>query len=136
MKTWIKNRFIHSVLTAALSLILTGRVTAQTLNVLYSFKAITSYPNINSGGANPQAGVILTGNTLYGTTFEGGEGGSGTVFALNVDGTGFTNLHSFTVIPTYPGPYTNSDGASPYADLSLSGSTLFGTAYLGCSPGN
>ena len=39
----------------------------------------------------------------------GGSAGNGTVFALNTDGTGFTNLYSFTAI-LYS---ANSDGANP-----------------------
>ena len=31
-----------------------------------------------------------------GRTMEGGTTGYGTVFAINTDGTGFTNLHNFT----------------------------------------
>jgi len=47
------------------------------------------------------------------------------VFAVNTDGTGFTTLHNFT----------GSDGASPYAGLVLSGSTLYRTASAGGSTG-
>ncbi len=93
---------------------------------LYSFTG-------GSDGAQPVAGLILSGNTLYGTAYRGGTNGSGTVFALNTNGTGFTTLHSFTV-PAY-GSYTNSDGAVPCAGLILSGNTLFGTAYEGGSFG-
>ena len=82
-------------------------------------------PDTNSDGANPYAGLILSGNTLYGTACGGGSSGNGTVFAVNTDGTGFTNLHSFTHLVL---PGTNSDGANPYAGLILSGNTLYGTA--------
>ena len=41
-------------------------------------------------------GLILSGNTLYGTAYYGGSAGNGTVFALNTNGTGFTTLHTFT----------------------------------------
>src|SRR5436309_2733456 len=76
---------------------------------LYSFTATDAYPHTNSDGAHPQAGLILSSNTLYGTAALGGSSGNGSVFAVNTDGTGFTNLHSFTAAP---GPlYTNSDGA-------------------------
>ena len=51
-----------------------------------------------SDGSYPYAGLILSGNTLYGTTIDGGSSGNGTVFAVNTDGTGFTNLHSFTAL--------------------------------------
>src|SRR2546428_4384 len=43
-------------------------------------------------GATPFAGLILSGNTLYGA-------GSGTVFAVNPDGTSFMTLHNFTGSP-------------------------------------
>ena len=46
-------------------------------------------------GAVP-VGLVLSGNTLYGTAYEGGSSGSGTVFAVNTNGTGFTTLYSFT----------------------------------------
>jgi uncharacterized repeat protein (TIGR03803 family) len=79
-----------------------------------------------SDGANPWAGLVLSGNTLYGTTYLGGSSGAGTVFALNTDGTGFTNLHDFA----YGG-----DGAHPNGGLIFSGNTLYGTAAYGGSGG-
>jgi uncharacterized repeat protein (TIGR03803 family) len=71
--------------------------------------------------------LILSGNTLYGTTSRGGSWNAGTVFAVNTDGTGFTTLHSLT---------NGSDGANPQAGLILSGNTLYGTAYWGDSSDN
>jgi uncharacterized repeat protein (TIGR01451 family) len=106
---------------------------------LYSFSAIPPYPGpyINSDGAEPHAGLILSGNTLYGTTDYGGTNGSGTVFAINTDGTGFTNLYIFTAESTNSsGVYTNSDGANPLAGLILSGNTLYGTASAGGTNGS
>jgi uncharacterized repeat protein (TIGR03803 family) len=102
---------------------------------LHSFTATSGpYPGTNSDGANPYAGLILSGNTLYGTASQGGGSGYGTVFAVNTDGSGFTNLHSFTAT-SGPYPETNSDGAVPYAGLILSGNTLYGTAWFGGSSG-
>jgi uncharacterized repeat protein (TIGR03803 family) len=76
--------------------------------------------------------LILSGNTLYGTTYAGGSLRSGTVFTVNTDGTGFTTLYTFTALPDTGGPpYTNSDGAYPWAGLILSGNTLYGTASQG-----
>jgi uncharacterized repeat protein (TIGR03803 family) len=91
---------------------------------------------INSDGANPVGGLLLSGNTLYGTAFQGGSSGYGTVFAINTDGTGFTNLHSFTG-PSGSGGYngTNSDGMYPWGGLILSNNTLYGTASSGGNPG-
>jgi uncharacterized repeat protein (TIGR03803 family) len=97
---------------------------------LYSFTATSGSLYTNSDGANPFAGLILSGNTLYGTAYRGGSSGNGTVFAVHTDGTGFTILHSFTAVS---GSGANSDGANPYAGLILSGNTLYGTAYGGGS---
>ena len=57
----------------------------QTFTTLYNFPGGTN-------GANPAAGLLLSGGTLYGTTFNGGSGGSGTVFKVNTDGSGYTIL--------------------------------------------
>lgn len=91
-------------------------------SILYSFTNGTD-------GAGPMAGLILSGNTLYGTAETGGSGGHGTVFKVNTDGTSFATIYSFTAYT----PGTNSDGASPVASLVLSGNTLFGTASVGGS---
>jgi uncharacterized repeat protein (TIGR03803 family) len=128
MKTCIKNLFLLDALIAGLGLIPAGRVMGQTFTTLHSFTG-------GSDGANPLAGLILSGTTLYGTAKYGGSLDNGTVFAVNTDGTGFTNLHSFTAFfYSYDtGSDTNSDGASPYAGLILSGNTLYGTAAYGGS---
>jgi uncharacterized repeat protein (TIGR03803 family) len=97
---------------------------------LHSFTALSGpNSNTNSDGARPRTELVLSGNTLYGTATEGGSFGNGTVFALNTDGTGFTNLHTFTA--TYEPSHTNSDGTQPNAGLFLSGNTLYGTAFAG-----
>ena len=97
---------------------------------LYNFTALNN--NTNADGANPKAGLVLSGETLYGTTYGGGSFGNGTVFAVNTDGTGFTNLHNFTALNNY----TNTDGADPVAGLVLSSNTLYGTTFGGGSFGN
>jgi uncharacterized repeat protein (TIGR03803 family) len=76
-----------------------------------------------SDGANPTAGLILSGNLLYGTAQIGGDLDIGTVFALTTDGSVFTNLHSFAGSP--------SEGSNPAGGLTLSGNTLYGTTYSG-----
>lgn len=101
---------------------------------LYSFMATTGpYPYTNIGGANPVGGVILYGNTLYGTTEHGGDFGHGTLFAVNTNGSGFATLYSFTA---FAGASTNNDGAYPYAGLILSGDTLYGTTTAGGGSGD
>ena len=124
-------------LIVSLGLILPGRVTAQTFTILHNFTATSGPYGGNSDGTGPQAGLILSGNTLYGTAYGGGDSGKGTVFSANTDGTAFTNLHSFT-LPTEnsSGQFTNSDGSNPSASLVLSGNALYGTTLLGGSSGN
>lgn len=73
-------------------------------------------------GANPNGELLLSGDTLYGTAQFGGSQNFGAVFKVNTDGSGFTNLHSFT---------GGAGAAHPYAGLVVSGNTLFGTTYLG-----
>jgi uncharacterized repeat protein (TIGR03803 family) len=87
-----------------------------------------------SDGAAPRAGLVLFGNTLYGTTVNGGVADNGTVFKIDTVGTGFTSLYSFTAL-SVPYSGTNSDGAYPFAGLVLSGNTLYGTARGGGSSG-
>jgi uncharacterized repeat protein (TIGR03803 family) len=100
---------------------------------LHTFSAPDISSFTNSDGAFPQAGLILSGNALYGTAYAGGSSGYGTVFRVNTDGTGFTNLHNFTELS---GIFrTNSDGAYPSAGLILSDNTLYGTASHGGSSG-
>ena len=128
MKTCIINLFLLPALIAGLGLIPAGRGTAQIFTTLHSFTG-------GNDGIFPRAGLILSGNTLYGTTFGGGSSGNGTLFKVNTNGTGFTILHSFTATPGFPSPPTNSDGAGPSAGLVLSGNTLYGTAFNGGSSG-
>src|SRR5258708_39934595 len=122
--TPVKNLFLLPALMAVLNLIPAGRVTAQTFTTLHSFMAAFGYDYTNSDGAYPRAGLILTNNILYGTASGGGAGGAGTVFAVNTDGAGFTNLHSFSEAGLVAYVYTNGDGAYPYAGLILSCTTL------------
>ena len=125
-----KNVLLLPLLLASLVFLPGGRALAQTLATLHVFTARIN--GTNSDGANPHAALILSGNTLYGTADIGGNSDRGTVFAINTDGTGFTNLHSFTALVNS----TNSDGANPEAGLILSGNTLYGTAQYGGSSGN
>ena len=95
---------------------------------LHSFTTVRS--RTNSDGASPYGGLVLVGNTLYGTTYAGGVSSNGTVFAIETDGTGFTNLYNFSGFSVTP-PHTNTDGAHPQAALLFSGNTLYGTTTFG-----
>jgi uncharacterized repeat protein (TIGR03803 family) len=102
-----------------------GTVFALNTNTL----VFTNLYNFTGGndGSEPHAGLTLSGHTLYGTSFAGGTSSMGTLFAINTDGSGFTNLYNFT---------GGDDGASPQSDLVLSGNTLYGTAASGGSSDN
>src|ERR1051326_1235468 len=59
-------------LVVVLALLLAEQMAAQTLTTLYSFSALSQPDGTNADGANPQSQLILSGNTLYGTTYGGG----------------------------------------------------------------
>lgn len=94
-----------------LALTVVQSVSAQTYTTLYRFNSARIYSE-----------VLVSGNCLYGTTWQGGNNGDGSIFRLNTDGSGFTNLYNF--------PYVNYPYSvdSPFAGLALSASTLYGTA--------
>jgi uncharacterized repeat protein (TIGR03803 family) len=115
-------------LAFAVALTLATNLSAQTFTTLYNFTD-------NSDASNPYAGLIISGHTLYGAADRGrGGAGYGTVFAVNTDGLGFTNLYSFTA--ESGSNLTNSDGSNPEANLILASNTLYGTAGGGGNSGN
>jgi uncharacterized repeat protein (TIGR03803 family) len=128
MKANLKNGFLLPAFIAALALLPAWLAAAQTFTNLHIFP----YPG--GGGAFPQSGLALAGNRLYGTAQEGGDSGYGTVFAIHINGTGYTNLYNFSLAtPNVQGLYTNSDGAFPRAGLTLAGNTLYGVSQSGGS---
>lgn len=96
--------------------------------VLYHFSKMDTARRTNADGALPAAGLVLSGNVLYGTAAAGGAGGAGTVFGLRLGGGPFTTLHSFSAAAT---DGTNADGACPVAPLLRLGDSLYGTAFTG-----
>ncbi len=61
--------------------------------------------------------------TIYGTTFFGGTNGSGTIYKLNPDGSGYAVLYSFGASP---------DGANPYSGLAQGADgAIYGTTRSG-----
>jgi hypothetical protein len=91
---------------------LTTRVSAATLETLYSFCAEGVAQNFPGGGF-PNAVIMDTSGNLCGTTGEGGTRGNGTVFRLSNAAGGWvqTPLYSFCPQATAPTP----DGAAPEA---------------------
>jgi len=96
-------------------------VPAQTFTVLHTFPTIPSYfLEFHASGS------VISGNTLYGTTWIGGCSGAGTVFSMNINGSNFMALYTFT---------NGSDGANPVGSLVISGSTIYGTTESGGASG-
>ena len=77
---------------------------------------------VNQDGANPAAGLALSGGVLCGTTLDGGAQGAGTLFYVTLDGTNFNAFRSFTNAP---------DAGNPEGELLVSGTGFFGTTVGG-----
>lgn len=88
-----------------------------------NYKILHNFGVQTSNGNSPQGSLILSGGILYGMTQMGGSLGSGTIFAINTDGTGFHLVHTFTGVTT--------DGAAPYGSLTISNTTLYGMTSAG-----
>jgi uncharacterized repeat protein (TIGR03803 family) len=86
------------------------------------FTVVHDFLGYKSGdGLGPSCSLVLSDNTLYGTTLNGGLTFPvvfGTAFSVNTDGSGLTILHAFD----------HTDGA-PRGGVVLSGNTLYGTTY-------
>ena len=87
-----------------------------------NFMVLHHFSLSTTDGAGPMGGMVLSCNTLYGTTPLGGNNFAGTVFQINTDGSGFQIIKNFDFATT---------GYSPEGDLILSGSTLYGTTHAG-----
>jgi uncharacterized repeat protein (TIGR03803 family) len=84
--------------------------------VLYRFQGAKD-------AVGPVGNLAHFNGTLYGASYFGGLYGYGTVFALKLDGSGETIVHSFSAGRT--------DGANPEAGVVLSNGTLYGTTAFG-----
>ena len=100
-------------------------VTTANTNNGGTFTTLFSFNGTN--GENPFGSLIISGSTLYGMTASGGKNGDGIIFSINTNGSGFTDLHDFGG--------GSADGNQPCADLTLLGSTLYGTTRMGGANG-
>lgn len=88
---------------------------------LHTFTYALASNSTNSDGTYPWPSPILVGNKLYGTTAVGGTYGNGTIYSINLDGSGFTVLYAFP-------DGGNNDSC---AKLVASGTKLYGTTRYG-----
>src|SRR5262245_34229495 len=77
IKAYSQNRLVLVAIAATAIAMPMNQLEAQVFTILHSFQG--------PEGANP-SGLVLSSNTLYGTTFNGGPSGNGTVFELSTDG--------------------------------------------------
>lgn len=96
-----------------------GRADAP-LMAAYSFPALDAAGD-NRDGGNPCAPLLPGGNGIwFGTTYEGGANGGGTIFALSANGSTLTTLHALNPL---------SEGSAPSGALTAGpDGTLYGTA--------
>jgi uncharacterized repeat protein (TIGR03803 family) len=99
------------------------------------FSVLHSFGGGGSDGCCPQGSLSLSGHFIkppgsapifqatscYGMTMAGGAKNDGTVFKMDIDGKGYSLLHTFSL----------ADGTQPYGSLSDSGSTLYGMTGAG-----
>jgi uncharacterized repeat protein (TIGR03803 family) len=104
-------------------------VHAQTEEVLYSFGA-------SPDGENPYGGITFNNNNIFGTTYDGGAYGYGSVYELTSNGSGgYTEAVLYSFCPASP---SCTDGQNPaFGSVAFdSNGNLYGTTYLGGSNGN
>jgi uncharacterized repeat protein (TIGR03803 family) len=139
MRTKITAGLVLAGVAAGLLLGREERASAQTFSTLYNFQATTTNRFgfwTNQLGATPSGALLLLGQTLYGTTGHGGSNGTGCIYTLNTNGTGFATLHTFPPLATNQfGFATNRDGASPAGGLIAAGTNLYGVALYGGANG-
>jgi hypothetical protein len=84
-------------------------------------KTLRTFLGGTSDGAYPGGDLVLVGSTLFGTTERGGafsSGGvdGGTIFSIELDGSGYKIWHHFS----------RDDGWNPRGGLTRVGDTLYG----------
>ena len=90
------------------------------------FQLVRSFGFPNGMGDSASGGVIQgSDGRFFGTTVYGGTTGSGVVYALQADGSGYTVLHHFQGTP--------SDGAQSVAVLAEDAGVLYGMTASGGS---
>jgi len=89
-----------------------------------AFTLLHEFAGGASDGNGPFGSLTLSGSTLYGMTYGGGDANMGVIFSIGTNGSAFTLLHEFAG--------GGSDGYGPaYSSLNLSGSTLYGMTVNG-----
>jgi len=125
--TKLASAIIRGAVTLAVlsALLMAARpAQAQTQNVLWNFTGIPD-------GQSPYGGVTVNGSNFFGTTYQGGAYGFGSVYELQPNGTGGYNesvIYSFC-----PASPSCTDGQYPTFGSVLfnKSGVLYGTTFLG-----
>lgn len=115
------SRLIAYVLTIA-TIVAPFSAVPGDLRVLHTFGLAVD--GLNSDGAYPRGGLVISGNTLYGTASGGGLG-YGNVFELDLDSGAYEVLYSFSGL----------DGVAPCGALALYQNGIYGTTSSGVGTG-
>jgi uncharacterized repeat protein (TIGR03803 family) len=90
------------------------------------YRILHNFAGYPDDGNSPTGSLLLLGGTLYGLTSSGGaDNGSGVLFSVNTDGTGYRVLFDFS----------NKGTSGPKGGLILLGNTLYGMTSGGCPGG-
>ena len=93
-----------------------GRLHAQ-------YSKLFDFTGVN--GSNARGALISDGTFLYGMTLTGGAATNGTIFRINLNGTGDTIIRNFG---------GDANGGNPYGSLISDGTFLYGVTSFGGNP--
>lgn len=100
-----------------------GVIFSMNTNGLAStYKILHHFGSTAGDGNSPCGALLLSGNRLYGTTYSGGTNGWGTIYKMNVDGSGYAPLYHF---------FASWAGGSPLGGLVQMGGDLYGLTGIG-----
>lgn len=88
-----------------------------------AYSNVYSFSSGASSGGYPYGALCPCGSRLFGLLSSGGRASGGTIFAVNLNGTGYTNLYSL------------SAGSTPYGSLIGDRDTLYGMTHSGGAAG-
>src|SRR5207249_4187220 len=90
------------------------------------FTRLHTFAGAPNDGSQPLGQLVLSGQSLYGmTTFGGSATDDGTIYTVNLDGSGYGILHVFG---------RSNNGIAPFGSLTLVDSSLYGMTTAGATP--
>ena len=129
------KRFVHGLVIGLSMFICLAGALATPSDSQAAYSILYSFAGGTGDGFQPFGSLTLAGSTLYGLTYGGPHppspqpSYSGTIFEINLDGSGYQILHPF-------GGPDAKDGTIPKGSLTLSGETLYGFTPYGGGPNN